>query len=469
MLFEYDDFFYYLKVAANLAHGHGSTYNGIVPTNGYHPLWLLILMGLSYFTQNGRAILAFVGMITVASAVATYLLSQRIMIKAGVEAPAACALSIYVAVYACRIYFSGMEVVIAIPLALALVAMVQCGDALSSAPRAFVTGLLASLAVLARLDSIILAVLLTAAVLLNADYRKQLAPSRIAAAIVGFSPVPIYLWINKHFFGLWTPVSGMSKQLRPHYPPSDAVVATILHVSPKTEVHFLFVGISLIAAIISYRSLSSNTAMMVILPVLLFPLFYYILLSFLSDWWIPDWYFYAMKIALCVSLAYWFTRPIVATAAKAPFVRIILVVIAVLALADNWWPVTQASIYEGAVDLHAFEATHPGIYAMGDRAGKVGYMLDNPMVQVEGIVMDKGFLEHMKRGEDLHSLLRDYHVKYYIATAHHPFTGCFDAVEPYQAGPSSPTMRGEFCSTPAAQFQHEDVLTLVYDMDREPN
>jgi hypothetical protein len=467
MLFEYDDFFYYLKVAVNLATGHGSTYNRIVATNGYHPLWLLILTGLSFFTQNGRAILVFLGFATVVSTLVTYLLSRKIMLRAGVESLTAAALSLYVAVYACRIYFSGMEIIIAIPLALALIAAIQAGDALSSAPRAFATGLLASLAVLARLDTIILVVLLTIMVLLTADHRKQLSLGRIAAAFAGFSPVFIYLWINKHFFGVLTPVSGASKQLKPHGRPSNAVIETILHIPLKTELHFLFILITMIAVVISYRSLRS-TAMMVILPVMLFPLIYYTLLSFLSDWWIPDWYFYAMKIALCISFVFWFTRPSVAFVANTAVARIALVAVALVVLTGNWWLVTQTGIYETGVDLHAFEATHPGIYAMGDRGGKAGYLLDNPMVQVEGLVMDKDFLEHMRRAEDLHTVLRDYNVRYYIATAHHPFSGCFEAVEPYQAGPASPTMKGEFCSDPVARYQHADVITLVYDLEREP-
>jgi len=144
------------------------------------------------------------------------------------------------------------------------------------------------------------------------------------------------------------------------------------------------------------------------------------------------------------------------------------VAVALVVLTGNWWLVTQTGIYETGVDLHAFEATHPGIYAMGDRGGKAGYLLDNPMVQVEGLVMDKDFLEHMRRAEDLHTVLRDYNVRYYIATAHHPFSGCFEAVEPYQAGPASPTMKGEFCSDPVARYQHADVITLVYDLEREP-
>src|SRR5512140_1353288 len=37
-----DDAYYYFKVAQNISEGHGSTFDGIHPTNGYHPLWLLI-------------------------------------------------------------------------------------------------------------------------------------------------------------------------------------------------------------------------------------------------------------------------------------------------------------------------------------------------------------------------------------------------------------------------------------------
>jgi hypothetical protein len=36
-----DDSYFYLQVASNIVKGHGSTFNEITPTNGYHPLWLL--------------------------------------------------------------------------------------------------------------------------------------------------------------------------------------------------------------------------------------------------------------------------------------------------------------------------------------------------------------------------------------------------------------------------------------------
>lgn len=39
-----DDAFYYFRIAQNVAAGNGSTFDGLAPTNGYHPLWLGILV-----------------------------------------------------------------------------------------------------------------------------------------------------------------------------------------------------------------------------------------------------------------------------------------------------------------------------------------------------------------------------------------------------------------------------------------
>ncbi|MCC6299146.1 MAG: hypothetical protein IT314_07600 [Anaerolineales bacterium] len=40
--FTRDDAYYYFKVAQNISEGHGSTFDGVNKTNGYHPLWMLV-------------------------------------------------------------------------------------------------------------------------------------------------------------------------------------------------------------------------------------------------------------------------------------------------------------------------------------------------------------------------------------------------------------------------------------------
>ena len=39
-----DDAYYYFKIAYNITHGSGVTFDGQNPTNGFHPLWMLLLL-----------------------------------------------------------------------------------------------------------------------------------------------------------------------------------------------------------------------------------------------------------------------------------------------------------------------------------------------------------------------------------------------------------------------------------------
>ena len=39
-----DDMFYYLNIACNIVSGHGVTFDGINPTNGFHPLYMFFLV-----------------------------------------------------------------------------------------------------------------------------------------------------------------------------------------------------------------------------------------------------------------------------------------------------------------------------------------------------------------------------------------------------------------------------------------
>jgi hypothetical protein len=67
----YDDAYYYFGVARNLAGGHGSTFDGINPTNGYHPLWCWLLVPVFALVDDpGRAVRIIAGAWFVLAAVA---------------------------------------------------------------------------------------------------------------------------------------------------------------------------------------------------------------------------------------------------------------------------------------------------------------------------------------------------------------------------------------------------------------
>src|SRR4029079_19731684 len=55
----YDDAYYYLGVAKHLGAGDGSTFDGINRTNGYHPLWCVLLVPLvTAFRDPGAGVRA---------------------------------------------------------------------------------------------------------------------------------------------------------------------------------------------------------------------------------------------------------------------------------------------------------------------------------------------------------------------------------------------------------------------------
>ncbi len=46
-----DDAFYYFKTAQNIVEGNGITFDGLSPTNGFHPLWMLICLPVFVFAR----------------------------------------------------------------------------------------------------------------------------------------------------------------------------------------------------------------------------------------------------------------------------------------------------------------------------------------------------------------------------------------------------------------------------------
>lgn len=83
-----DDGFYYFQVARNLASGAGFTFDGLNPTNGFHPLWLFLITPLFAFAQAGpllplRLLLVVSALLSAGCAVLLYRLLRAAGSRAG--------------------------------------------------------------------------------------------------------------------------------------------------------------------------------------------------------------------------------------------------------------------------------------------------------------------------------------------------------------------------------------------------
>ena len=85
--FTRDDAYYYFKVAQNISEGHGSTFDGINKTNGYHPLWMLICVPIFALARFDlvlplRVLLIVMSALQISTAILLYRLLGKIFAPA---------------------------------------------------------------------------------------------------------------------------------------------------------------------------------------------------------------------------------------------------------------------------------------------------------------------------------------------------------------------------------------------------
>jgi hypothetical protein len=277
--------------------------------------------------------------------------------------------------------------------------------------------------------------------------------------------IAIYAGINIHFYGLPVPVSGMAKNglsLTIHTQTFKSLVSNSRPTSMMLWA-LLLTGLMLYLAP-QRRALTVLSGLSVLL--------FYTLNALRSDYQIWPWYLYPFVLHAIVV----FLHPVdTARSVKREYAW--LVAIATLALAtvsitkQAYILYTHRTQDNGIVDTAKFvKATLAGMnvqrIAMGDRAGAVGYLVGKDVVQLEGLVMDKGYLSFLKGPFDFGAVLAKYKPDVYVATDPEriPGTNCYFTTEPLQAGDRA--TRNKLCAPVLASRQSTpgNNLTVIFDL-----
>lgn len=155
-----DDGFYYFQVARNLAAGHGFTFDGLNPTNGFHPLWLFLITPLFLFAQLDlllplRLLFILSALLSAGSAILLFRILRRFTSDwvaafvgvLGIAVPRLHDLSMHTGTEA------GLNAFCILLFWVLLVSFVPDKDAARSLRRVLWLSLAGALAVLARLDN----------------------------------------------------------------------------------------------------------------------------------------------------------------------------------------------------------------------------------------------------------------------------------------------------------------------------
>jgi hypothetical protein len=154
-----DDAYYYFQPAWNAAHGHGLTLDGFSPTNGFHPLWMMVLVAAARFSASKEALLenwACLSSVCFYLSAVLFALSVRAIFRSPIAALAT--LALYLAIpHVLAQHMNGLETGLVLLLTSAsLCVLLSEGVASSGArlPAVVLLGTLSGLLFLARTDMV---------------------------------------------------------------------------------------------------------------------------------------------------------------------------------------------------------------------------------------------------------------------------------------------------------------------------
>ena len=194
-----DDAFYYFAIARNVAAGLGPTFDGLAATNGFHPLWLLLLTPVFALAQAlhlgpwvaVHLALSLCALLDVASGALLWRLLRRLGAPRGAHwAAAAWFLSPFTVLLSLR----GLESALNVTLFAAWLtaAAWALGDGAAGARRGALVGIVTWIAFLARTDNAPLLGAALAAATLAALLARR--PDRVPGGVPGRSLGPARRW-----------------------------------------------------------------------------------------------------------------------------------------------------------------------------------------------------------------------------------------------------------------------------------
>jgi hypothetical protein len=468
-----DDYFYYLVVAKHIVLHGVSSFDGIRPTNGYQPLWQVINIALYRVFGDHRSLFIALLLLVFLLVAGTYRTLRRTQVLMGESGGYGLAGALLSITFMASITRTGMEVSLTLLLLTLFWLRMTARPLEEQTPvDAMLSGLLASGVMLGRLDAFLVVgpyLLLTVARPMSTR-RTALRP--VLYFSVGLLPVALYFAMNHSIFGTLLPISGLAKNLKSPLIPS---ASTLRGLFKARSVNMLLtwpsIALGVLFVLRRKQAVDENlAARRVQLCVLMHPVLFYGVLSFTSDWPIWSWYLYPLVPVAALlgpqALSGWKAlRPQVMVTGLTIAVGCVCILTVAGMLRHN---LTERQLYLQAEELQEFSQTHPGRYAMGGGSGVPGYVMTSAVVQMEGLMGDRAFLDRIKRKEPLVQALGELQVDYYATMMMGgPQPGpCYMLREPEVAGHQSPVMAGDLCS-PVADFinpggQH----LLVFDVHR---
>jgi hypothetical protein len=462
-----DDFYYYLVTAQHIVSHGVSTFDGITQTNGYHPLWMGVIVLLVRLFGSGPALFASLGVVLSLCFAVTGRNLLRLSQACLSQSPMRIPMVVAGQYFTLRLMLGGMEVAILLPIMTGLLLYVIRTFESRRPVQLIVTGLLFSAAILARLDSILILVLY--GMLYLWVWRRNFLERLGALAIVaiGLVPVVAYVLWNRFEFGTFVTVSSLAKQQQLYFAVNWRFLTDLLR-TPDGRVGIILIVPGLVAFSFSKEVRRRYDHLPIVLLMIVLPLVFTAVVMLRSSWILFPWYLYSLplSIMLCGTICgdivlHWFRdralRVLIPVVQWALIAGVFLQVDNLIYKLTFDFDVNPGATYQHSKVLAEFCRTHPGGYAMGDKAGLVAYLSGSSVLQLEGLCSDLALIQHIARQDSLLAVLKEHAVRYLIVSTYGPLQRdasgyVVQTPHPQEAGENSPKMTAHLRQEPVFEY-----------------
>jgi hypothetical protein len=313
-----DDAYYYLTVAANTVETGRTTFDGTTLTNGYQPLWFLLisLLGLLIGTDALDYFRWFYVLICAAFFLPVLLgspfgrfskKSTRVGLAVGIAIMAVHAVGISGAPFPGATFLRGMETVLFLPLAIPLVLLLE--TRLTRRNMIYLSGIIA-LAFLVRLDSLVLIpAFLVATLFIEPLVRRRFIGDPTGESawrmipwvfVISVPVVIVYMLTNFLIYGVAVPVSGLAKAIGPQFANWGIFREYMVEINSVKMFLLAAVLVEVIAFVAGIRSTALLRSIAVLALASSMHALYY---AVGSTWQLWPWYYYLLRLVIAVIIA----------------------------------------------------------------------------------------------------------------------------------------------------------------------
>ncbi len=459
-----DDAFYYFQIARNIALGLNSTFDGVNLTNGYHPLWMLMLVPIwQLFLAGGTAdtapiyaVLWLSIALNTALGATLFAIMRRysrneLILAAGLAVWFFNPFNLYA-------MLNGLETSLSL-LLIALFALMALYTVREERMLPLViTGMIGGLMMLARLDNVFYFILWLAWLMyrewifhngLRIVFKRIMRTVMAAGVAASLVVMPWIIW-NHQTFSMWfTSASAASTEVNHHLVYQDNGEGVL--VTLKTLVYMLDRNLRALAqqtgapaaflvllgiAVMSVTPLWRSPALLRRIPVEAF-LFAGFVLQFLVSseirWTVRDWYFIPFNLFLAVATVF-----LLELLHRERKISTMFVACAVLFIAASFFISWEHFLQNreraqiGIMQAVAWQNENlpQGTVIGAFNAGIQGYFSKHQVVNLDGLVNNAAFRAMEQR--ELWKYISDAHIDYlsddslYITYRYHAFLGVDD-------------------------------------------